>query len=57
MRQRGLEIVVESRAKQREVLPGRTDRRMLNQFKVRYAVAVDEPNQGRPISAKVAALS
>lgn len=29
---------------------------MLDRFKVRYAVAVDEPNQGRPISAKVANL-
>jgi hypothetical protein len=29
---------------------------MLDQFKVRYAVAVDEPNRGRPISAKVANL-
>jgi Predicted nucleotide-binding protein containing TIR-like domain len=29
---------------------------MLDRFKVRYAVAVDEPNQGRPISAKVASL-
>lgn len=29
---------------------------MLNQFKVKYAVAVDEPHVGRPISAKVANL-
>ena len=29
---------------------------MLDKFKVRYAVAVDEPNKGRPISAKVAQL-
>ena len=29
---------------------------MLTKFKVPYAVAVDEPNKGRPISAKVAAL-
>lgn len=31
-------------------------KKMLDQFKVRYAVAVDEPHQGRPISAKVANL-
>lgn len=31
-------------------------KKMLDQFKVRYAVAVDEPNRGRPISAKVANL-
>jgi predicted nucleotide-binding protein len=29
---------------------------MLDKFKVRYAVAIDEPNKGRPISAKVAQL-
>lgn len=29
---------------------------MLDQFKVKYAVAVDAPHQGRPISAKVAEL-
>lgn len=29
---------------------------MLDQFKVKYAVAIDEPHQGRPISAKVAQL-
>jgi predicted nucleotide-binding protein len=29
---------------------------MLDRFKVRYAVAVDEPNQGRPISTKVGSL-
>jgi hypothetical protein len=28
--------------------------RILDQFKVKYMVAVDEPHQGRPISAKVA---
>lgn len=31
-------------------------KKMLDQFKVKYAVAVDEPNKGRPISAKVANL-
>jgi predicted nucleotide-binding protein len=31
-------------------------KRTLDQFKVKYAVAVDEPNQGRPISKKVADL-
>ncbi len=31
-------------------------KKMLDQFKVRYAVAVDEPHQGRPISTKVANL-
>ena len=31
-------------------------KKMLDQFKVKYAVAVDEPNKGRPISAKVASL-
>lgn len=31
-------------------------KQMLDQFKVKYAVAVDEPNKGRPISAKVANL-
>lgn len=31
-------------------------KKMLDQFKVKYAVAVDEPHQGRPISAKVANL-
>lgn len=31
-------------------------KKMLDQFKVKYAVAIDEPNRGRPISAKVAAL-
>lgn len=31
-------------------------KKMLDQFKVAYAVAVDEPNRGRPISAKVAGL-
>lgn len=31
-------------------------KKALDQFKVRYAVAVDEPNQGRPISRKVAQL-
>lgn len=29
---------------------------MLDKFKVRYAVAIDEPNKGRPISSKVAQL-
>jgi predicted nucleotide-binding protein len=29
---------------------------MLDKFKVRYAVAIDEPNKGRPISAKVGQL-
>jgi predicted nucleotide-binding protein len=31
-------------------------KKMLDQFKVSYAVAVDEPNKGRPISKKVANL-
>jgi hypothetical protein len=31
-------------------------KKALDQFKVKYAVAVDEPNQGRPISKKVANL-
>lgn len=31
-------------------------KKMLGQFKVDYAVAVDEPNRGRPISTKVANL-
>jgi predicted nucleotide-binding protein len=31
-------------------------RKALDQFKVSYAVAVEEPNKGRPISKKVAAL-
>lgn len=31
-------------------------KKMLDQFKVKYAVAVDEPNTGRPISKKVADL-
>lgn len=31
-------------------------KKALDQFKVSYAVAVDEPNQGRPISKKVATL-
>jgi hypothetical protein len=31
-------------------------KKMLDQFKVAYAVAVDEPHRGRPISAKVAGL-
>jgi predicted nucleotide-binding protein len=31
-------------------------KKMLDQFKVKYAVAIDEPNRGRPISSKVAAL-
>jgi hypothetical protein len=31
-------------------------KKMLDQFKVSYAVAVDEPNKGRPISKKVASL-
>jgi predicted nucleotide-binding protein len=31
-------------------------KRVLDQFKVKYAVAVDEPHRGRPISTKVAAL-
>jgi predicted nucleotide-binding protein len=31
-------------------------KKALDQFKVSYAVAVDEPNKGRPISKKVAAL-
>lgn len=31
-------------------------KRMLDQFKVKYAVAVDEPHKGRPISTKVASL-
>lgn len=31
-------------------------KRTLDQFKVKYAVAVDEPNRGRPISKKVAEL-
>ena len=31
-------------------------KKMLGQFKVDHAVAVDEPNRGRPISAKVASL-
>lgn len=31
-------------------------KKMLDQFKVPYAVAIDEPHRGRPISAKVAAL-
>lgn len=31
-------------------------KKMLGQFKVDYAVAVDEPNRGRPISTKVASL-
>jgi Predicted nucleotide-binding protein containing TIR-like domain len=31
-------------------------KKALDQFKVKYAVAVDEPNRGRPISAKVAQL-
>ncbi len=31
-------------------------KKALDQFKVKYAVAVDEPNQGRPISKKVAEL-
>jgi hypothetical protein len=31
-------------------------KKALDQFKVKYAVAVDEPNKGRPISKKVAEL-
>ena len=31
-------------------------KKMLDQFKVKYAVAIDEPNRGRPITAKVASL-
>lgn len=31
-------------------------KKALDQFKVKYAVAVDEPNKGRPISKKVATL-
>lgn len=31
-------------------------KKMLDQFKVRYAIAADEAHQGRPISAKVASL-
>lgn len=31
-------------------------KKVLDQFKVKYAVAVDEPHKGRPISAKVASL-
>lgn len=31
-------------------------KKALDQFKVKYAVAVDEPNRGRPISTKVAQL-
>src|SRR5439155_19787358 len=31
-------------------------KKALEQFKVSYAVAVDEPNKGRPISKKVATL-
>lgn len=31
-------------------------KRMLDQFKVKYAVAIDEPHKGRPVSAKVASL-
>jgi predicted nucleotide-binding protein len=31
-------------------------KKALDQFKVKYAVAVDEPNRGRPISKKVADL-
>lgn len=31
-------------------------KKMLDQLKVKYAVAVDEPNRGRPISVKVASL-
>lgn len=31
-------------------------KKVLDQFKVKYAVAVDEPNRGRPISKKVAEL-
>lgn len=31
-------------------------KQMLNKFKVPYAVSVDEPHRGRPISAKVAGL-
>jgi predicted nucleotide-binding protein len=31
-------------------------KKVLDQFKVQYAVAVEEPNKGRPISAKVASL-
>jgi hypothetical protein len=31
-------------------------KKALDQFKVKYAVAVDEPHKGRPISAKVAQL-
>ena len=31
-------------------------KKALDQFKVKYAVAVDEPNRGRPISKKVAQL-
>jgi hypothetical protein len=31
-------------------------KKALDQFKVKYAVAVDEPNRGRPISRKVAEL-
>lgn len=31
-------------------------KRVLDQFKVKYAVAIDEPHKGRPISAKVASL-
>ena len=30
-------------------------KKVLDQFKVKYAVAVDEAHKGRPISAKVAA--
>jgi predicted nucleotide-binding protein len=31
-------------------------KRVLDQFKVKYAVAIDEPHRGRPISTKVASL-
>ena len=31
-------------------------KKMLDQFKVKYAVAIDEPHKGRPITAKVASL-
>jgi hypothetical protein len=31
-------------------------KKALDQFRVKYAVAVDEPNKGRPVSAKVAQL-
>jgi Predicted nucleotide-binding protein containing TIR-like domain len=31
-------------------------KRVLDQFKVKYAVAIDEPHKGRPISTKVASL-